>query len=188
MLCKTSPDAVILHQVHVKHEEDVPTVGLMDSSSMAHTPHPTLSKAVLSSKMADSSSNATDITVRTFTDSSGGAILLGGVDEHQEEEQQLARPGSSVLQDSASSCEEWYDCAEDWQEDAARTAETASDKTQQQAAQDHFAGLPAELARILRRYTEVRHAADLAHLCAGSSSPLQHGHTLPPLHGCKRAA
>ncbi|KAF6260429.1 hypothetical protein COO60DRAFT_1700303 [Scenedesmus sp. NREL 46B-D3] len=106
--------------------------------------------------MADSSSNATHITVRTFTDSSGGALLLGGVDEHQEEEQQLARPGSSVLQDSASSCEEWYDCAEDWQEDAARTAETASDKTQQQAAQDHFAGLPAELARILRRYTEGR--------------------------------
>jgi hypothetical protein len=145
----------------VKHEEeDAHSAGLNDSST--YSSDPTLSKAMMRGKAVAFSSRTTHITVRTFTDSSGGASSLGGADEQHQEQQQLDRPGSSALQDSASTCEEWYDCAEEWEENATATLPAAFRDPQQQSAEDLFAELPADLARILTRYTEVRRAEGLA--------------------------
>jgi hypothetical protein len=105
-------------------------------------------------KAAAFSSRTTHITVRTFTDSSGGASSLGAVDE-QQEQQQLDRPSSSALQESASDCEEWYDCAKEWEEDATATLAAAFSSFQQQSAEDLLAELPADLAHILQRHSEV---------------------------------
>ncbi|WIA09921.1 hypothetical protein OEZ85_010135 [Tetradesmus obliquus] len=149
-------------QAQVKHEEDgAPFAGLINSSSVsADAPDPTLSNAAVMGKVAASGSRTTNITVRTFTDSSGGSSCLGAIEEQQEQQLLLSSAGSSGLQDNAGGCEEWYDCAEDWQDDdttaAAAEAAAASEKAQQQAAEELLSALPAELAHILRRYTQGR--------------------------------
>lgn len=162
-------------QAQVKHEEDgAPFAGLINSSSVsADAPDPTLSNAAVMGKVAASGSRTTNITVRTFTDSSGGSSCLGAIEEQQEQQLLLSSAGSSGLQDNAGGCEEWYDCAEDWQDDdttaAAAEAAAASEKAQQQAAEELLPALPAELAHILRRYTQV--GEPLQHhtlLCSGS--------------------
>jgi hypothetical protein len=154
----------------VKHDDqDGPSAGLIDSS--IYTSDPTLSQDMMASKVAAFSSRTTHIQVRTFTDSSGGASTLSGLDEQQEQQQQLARPGSSASQDSASNCEEWYDCVQDWQEDPTTTLAAATSSEQQQIAEELFAELPADLAHILRRYIEVRHATGLEQVSSLPPSP-----------------
>jgi hypothetical protein len=144
-----------MHQAHAKHEEDeVSFAGLINSSSIsisADTPGPASGKAAVQGK-ATGHSRTTHITVRTFTDSSGGASTLSAIEE-QQEQQLLARACSSGSQESAGDCEEWYDCTEEWQEDEAGAA--ASTQEQQQAAEELLAALPADLAHILRRYLQV---------------------------------